>query len=84
MTAPRLAWGLFGAWLALALVAAATSLREDDVFEVLYTPALVVFALVGALIAARRPENPIGWLLEATAFAFAVAGALEAYVNDER
>ena len=84
MTAPRLAWGLFGAWLALALVAAAISTRENDVAEVLYTPALFVFAAVGALVAARRPENPIGWLLEAAAFAFAATGALEAYAQRQR
>jgi hypothetical protein len=32
------------------------------------------FATVGALLAWKRPENPIGWLLSAVGLAFAVAG----------
>ena len=35
---------------------------------------------MGALVAARRPDNAIGWLLEAAALALAVTGVLEAYV----
>ncbi len=85
MTAPRLAWGLFGLWVALATTAAAFGLGSGDAFDVLLSPALGVFAGVGALVAARRPRNPIGWLLEATALAFAFTVATEAYVkaNDD-
>ena len=32
------------------------------------------FATVGALLAWKRPENPIGWLLSAVGLVFAVAG----------
>jgi hypothetical protein len=81
MTAPRLAWGLFGAWLALALGTASISARTGDIVEMVYTPSLLVFAAVGALIAARRPEHPIGWLLLAAAFAFAATSALEEWVK---
>ena len=34
---------------------------------------IVGFATVGALLAWKRPENPIGWLLSAIGLAFAVA-----------
>jgi hypothetical protein len=37
-----------------------------------------IFALVGALLVARRPGNPIGWILSATSLV-ALASALETY-----
>ena len=37
-----------------------------------------MFALVGALLVARRPKNPIGWILGATSLVVAVS-ALESY-----
>jgi hypothetical protein len=35
---------------------------------------IVAFATVGALLAWKRPRNPIGWLLSATGLAYAVDG----------
>ena len=65
MTAPRLTWALFGVWVGLATVAAVLSAREGDAFDVLFTPALVVFASVGAVVAARDyvtdPANDPVW-----------------------
>ena len=40
---------------------------------------IAAFATVGALLAWKRPGNPIGWLLSATALAFAV-GALDIFL----
>jgi len=81
MTAPRLAWGLFGVWAALAAGAAALSVVEGDLFDAVLSPALGVFAAVGALVAARQPRNPIGWVLLATALTFAFTILTEAYVR---
>ena len=39
--------------------------------------ALLTFGLVGALIAARLPGNPIGWLLIAVGLSWATDSALE-------
>ena len=39
-----------------------------------YVPILLAYSTVGAVVAARRPRNPIGWLFSAVAFLF--AGAL--------
>jgi hypothetical protein len=37
-----------------------------------FVPPVAAFALVGGMIAMRRPENPIGWLLAMIGFLFAV------------
>ncbi len=44
---------------------------------VAFDPVLIAFAVVGAIVASRRPGNPIGWLFlaEGLAFALAVAGS---------
>ena len=36
---------------------------------------VAAFATVGALLAWKRPENPIGWLMSATGLTYAAAGA---------
>jgi len=79
MTAPRLAWGLFGLWVALAALAAVYSTRSKEAFEELYMLALSVFALVGAVVASRQPRNPIGWILEAIVLLSAVTSVLIGY-----
>jgi two-component system NarL family sensor kinase len=68
-TATWLAWSLWTlsmALLALGLLLSSwnTTLPLPSVFAVLAHPA---FATVGALIAARRPAHPIGWLFCAIA-----------------
>src|SRR5437667_89548 len=68
-TATWLAWSLWTlsmALLALGLLLSSwnTTLPLQSVFAALAHPA---FATVGALIAARRPAHPIGWLFCASA-----------------
>ena len=63
MKVRRLAWPLFGLWVALAVTACVVQAREGDTIEVLLTPAFAVLAGVGALLSRRRPENPIGPIL---------------------
>ena len=45
----------------------------------LFLPTLVAFPTVGALIASRRPTNPIGWLLIAIGVLGATGGLAEGY-----
>jgi hypothetical protein len=73
----RLPWAIFGisaalsaAGLALlAQVPAVTLERADNSFALsaLFVAILLVFGLVGALVASRLPANPIGWLFLALA-----------------
>jgi hypothetical protein len=66
--AARLAWPACG--LTLALLAAGLLLPADTPAGVVDLAPIAVLAaantVVGALIAARRPEHPIGWLLLAS------------------
>lgn len=75
MSALRLAWALFALWAVLAALNAA--LAYDALGRAAF--ATVGFALVGALVAARRPANPIGWLLLAEALLWTASGAIEGY-----
>lgn len=61
--ANRLAWPLFGLWLALTLTSSVLQVSAADPVDALLTPAPGVLAWVGALLWGRRPENPIGRIL---------------------
>jgi len=41
----------------------------------------LTFPTVGALVASRRPENPIGWILCGTGFLTSVRSFAEAYAD---
>jgi hypothetical protein len=84
MTSPRLAWALFGLWVTVALAAVGFAARAGELFDIVLAPLLAAFAVVGALVASRRPENPIGWIIEATALAYALTIAIESYVATSR
>ncbi|MGH3333649.1 MAG: hypothetical protein ACRDPJ_20310 [Nocardioidaceae bacterium] len=51
----------------------------DEAFEV----ALVGFATVGALVAARQPRNALGWMLLAFALVLALQTAADVYASTE-
>ncbi|HEU4356276.1 MAG TPA: sensor histidine kinase [Actinomycetota bacterium] len=62
--ADRLVWGLWGAMALLwasTLVIVLIDHPRNALLALLGLPA-AVYALVGGLVARRRPENPIGWL----------------------
>jgi hypothetical protein len=86
MNTRRLAWPLFGLWMALTVAACALQLAAGGILDAMFAPALGVLAAVGALLSRRRPENPIGPLLLALAilvtFSVAVEGLYSPYDDD--
>ena len=74
----RLPWLLLGAWALMTVATAAVNAAQGDVLDAVIAPALAILAGVGALLAARRPENPIGWLLLTLALLIALSGVMEA------
>jgi hypothetical protein len=75
-TASRLAWGLCA--LSLALTALGLLLLVPNLSAHVYdywlenTLSAVLYSTVGALVASRRPENSVGWLLCLLGIAFSV------------
>jgi hypothetical protein len=68
----RLPWIGLALWAALTVSGAALSLSKGEVTDAAVAPALTIFAAVGALLAARRRQNPIGWLLLGVAVTIAL------------
>ena len=80
--ASRLAWSVCA--LALALIACAVVLavlNGADVEAISFPLALTASALVGGLVASRRPENPVGWFFLGGAVCFALAGVAAEYAT---
>jgi hypothetical protein len=77
MRVRRLAWAIFGVSVALSVAGVALLaqvpeellVRADNslLLSALFAAILLVFGLVGALVASRLPANPIGWLFLALA-----------------
>ncbi|MGH2572683.1 MAG: histidine kinase, partial [Actinomycetota bacterium] len=82
-TAARMAWVVLGVFCGLAaggmllvsLNRSVADIAENAVFAAIFT----AMALVGALIASRRPENPIGWILLAGSAGVGVAFFAQEY-----
>lgn len=81
-----LAWSLCGLALAMgaaSLVLLALNWSEPTPdrfgFRGFQTIFVLVFAIIGALIASARPGNPIGWILLATAIASAIQSLGDEY-----
>ncbi len=77
--AGRVAWGL---WVMDVVIVAALTLSRSGAGAGPWGATagaafIVVFASTGALVAARIPGNPIGWLLCLAAVAFAIGGVCE-------
>ena len=80
-TASRVAWG--GTALTLACIACAVALaaldRSDVAAAAIFPLALTVSAVVGGLVASRRPANPVGWFFLGSAGCFALSEVAAEY-----
>ena len=72
-----LAWGIWlaivGSFLGIVVLSGAAD-EDGEGSAVAYTVFVGAFATVGALVAGRRPRNPIGWILLAGAAAYTIGG----------
>jgi hypothetical protein len=86
----RATGGVAGALWTCSLVLAVVAVWLDAVGpsplpaaeEFLFVVEILAFTTAGALVASRRPANPIGWLLLAEGLAWELVAALDAYVRD--
>jgi hypothetical protein len=82
LTASRLAWGLCLLSLALSACAVVLAILSGAHTEVVGSPlALTASAVVGGLVASRRPENPIGWFFLSGALCFAFVAFASGYAT---
>jgi hypothetical protein len=91
MSRARQPWALFGfaavatllIWTLRLLIAGAShdvpADLEAGAGDFIWPLVILGFAFVGALVASRRPENPIGWIFCGGAVAFSLSGLGEAY-----
>jgi signal transduction histidine kinase len=77
-TARWLAGGLLLLTVAALAVSAWFGVANGDLMNAFaFTPLLLAFAAVGAIVASHRPANPIGWLFQAEGLGFAVGVATD-------
>ena len=85
MTTPTARWlarGLLALTVAALVVCAAFGVASSDLVDAFaFTPVLLAFAVVGAIVASHRPGNPISWLFLAEALGFALAVATDTYAK---
>ena len=76
----RLPWALLTATVALVLVMVPLSLGKEELFDtILFGLLALTLATTGAFVAARRPDNPIGWIFCAQGLWVAVVETWEAF-----
>ena len=77
-----LAWSVCG--LTVVLIACAVALaflNRSDVGVVIFPLALTLSAVVGGLVASRRPANPVGWFFLGSAGCFAITAIAAEYAT---
>jgi len=86
----RLAWAVAAAAILVSLagfvLSAVYSVTSGDASAILYHVALnpfvtIAYAILGALVASRRPRNVIGWIFLAVALLYAITIGAGAYGN---
>jgi hypothetical protein len=65
----------------LSLLAGSGQIGAGSGLAILFSVLLLTFPTVGALVASRRPENPIGWIFCAAGLVFSVGILAESYVE---
>ena len=77
-----LAGGLLLLTVAALAVSAGFGVAAGNLMDAFaFTPLLLAFAVVGAIVAIHRPANPIGWLFLAEGLGFAIGVATDTYAT---
>jgi signal transduction histidine kinase len=77
---PRLAGALLALTVAATVAAAWFGVRAHDLSDAFsFTPLVLAFAVVGAIVVARRSRSTIGWLFLGEGLGFSLAVATSAY-----
>ncbi len=84
--AARLAWSIWALSVPLAALSGLlnflnASAQNQTWLGVLFAVLLLMFPTVGALVASRRPENPIGWIFCAVGLLFGVGAFADTYAS---
>jgi signal transduction histidine kinase len=82
----RLSWALWGLTIlllagGLTLAVRNGSLSEDPTFAVFAVAMMFGYASIGALVASRLPNSPIGWLLLLTGIGFLISFSSSDYAK---
>jgi len=81
-TARWLAGGLLLLTVAALAAGAWFGVANGDLMDAFaFTPLLLAFAVVGAIVAGHRPANPIGWLFLAEGLGFAAGVATDTFAR---
>jgi hypothetical protein len=70
----RLPWAIWLLTVATGIAVAPEAMKDGLLPFVSYTVFVLAFATVGALVASRRPRNPIGWLLLLAGLSYTLGG----------
>ena len=82
MRRPWVAWAGLALVLTAVIVAFVFAITQHDVFQIVAFLVLgMPFAVVGALVAARRPEELLGWLLLGIGVSLALANTSDGIVR---
>jgi hypothetical protein len=80
----RLAWALWALTVTGLVVAVVLPERrgDEDLWSLLASVVFAVsFATVGALVASRRPDNPLGWIMCLAGLAYGLGGVTVSYTE---
>ena len=86
MTTRVVAWCLFGLSVVFAVVGAWLEVVGDPTitgldYDVAFFVAFLGFSVVGAMVASRVQDNPVGWLLLVAGAGWELSGAMAEYAN---
>jgi hypothetical protein len=76
-----LAWSVCALTLALIVCTIALAIINSAIAAVISPLALTTSAVVGGLVASRRPENPVGWFFLSSAGCFAITEVAAEYAT---